>query len=207
MFLPTCPLKLQTGNLTLRNWVRFARFAPGRATTPQGELCPYVPVIPSLALFCTIPSISRPRPAQVGFVSHDSAPELASFCTITVRRASRPRQPAPISGRAGQIGFVSHARPVCSDAVRRFFTACTSRPRSGGTQDPRASQCPDGHTTNGAQIGFVLHISLPAAPRPTRRPLPKHPSPPKFGFVLRIYRPAGPNWVRFARFPVGKCEV
>jgi hypothetical protein len=92
---------------------------PGRAAPHDDGLCPHTPVCPSLASFCTIPSVRRPR--------------------------------------RGEIGFVLHARPVCSDAVRRFFAACTSRPRSGGTQDAHGSQCPDGHTTGGDK--FEARIS------------------------------------------------
>jgi hypothetical protein len=63
-----------------------------------------------------------------------------------------------------------------------------------------------------AQIGFVSHVSPRAEPRTTRRRyLPIYPSPPRFGFVLRGFRrrpPAPrPNWVRFARFPLGPRQA
>jgi hypothetical protein len=176
MFLPTCPLKLQTGNLALRNWVRFAHFTPRPGHAPHGNrLCPHTPVAPSLASFCTIASrqpppagpnwvrfarlasswVGRPRPASsvagrdwVRFAHFTPRPHraphaclcpnvpvpprLALFCAFTLRpgrnwvRFARfdprigfvlhnhspagitARRPAPVFGRAGPIGFVSH---------------------------------------------------------------------------------------------------
>jgi hypothetical protein len=55
-----------------RNWVRFAHFAPRPSRAPYDDyLCPHTPVSPSLASFCTIPSVRRSRPGQIGFVLRD----------------------------------------------------------------------------------------------------------------------------------------
>jgi hypothetical protein len=142
--------------------------------------------------------------------------------------APRPRLPAPIPGRAGQIGFVlricpaSRAPAATSHPTRRELGSfCTSTLRPG--QIGFVLHGPHGLATlihfsknriyvhfSLSQIGFVSHVSLPGRPRPTRRPpLPTYPIRPKFGFVLRNFlrQPpaAGRNWVRFAHFASETC--
>jgi hypothetical protein len=139
----------------------------------------------------------------------------------------------PIRNR--EIGFVLRIYPPAGPNWVRFarfalrgrdarpnwvrFARSAWRVRGGEAQSGRpAASLPPIHNR---EIGFVLHVSLPTEPRPTRgQPLPIYPSPSKFGFVLRgflllllrrgeigfvshIYPPAGPNWVRFAHFASG----
>jgi hypothetical protein len=111
MFYPICPLKLQTGNLTLRNWVRFARFTPGRATPHTTTAFAHMPQSPQVWLrFARFPPSPAAGRAKLGsfctirlFVGWASPPDflpwwlkLGSFCMIGPRppgpRATRPRR-------------------------------------------------------------------------------------------------------------------
>jgi hypothetical protein len=86
---------------SIPNWVRFARFTPRPSHGPGDTLCPHTPVHPSLALFCTIPSVNRLRRGEIGFVWHDWPPASARPPSLNPKSAIRNRgAPSP------QIGFV-----------------------------------------------------------------------------------------------------
>jgi hypothetical protein len=213
MLAPTRPLKLQTGNLRLQNWVRFAHFAsgarprraklgsfcastlrPGHATHDDG-LCPYSPVPPSLASFCTIGprpgAPCHPAPPGIGFVLHDSA--LRGACPRPDR--GLPRHGVPLRGRPARL-----LPPVERNWVRFAQSAHAPGPRP--TQPAgnwvRFAHLPSGRAKLGSfcaftlrpgQIGFVLRISLPgrATPHTTR------------AFAHIALSPQ--IWLRFAQFP------
>jgi hypothetical protein len=84
--------------------------------------------------------------------------------------ASRPGLPAPIPGRAGQIGFVLHTRRSC--------------------------HAPGAPSHPARRANWVRFAHLPGVPRPCGHVPPDAPG---IGFVLHINPPPGPNWVRFAR--------
>jgi hypothetical protein len=174
MFLPTCPLKLQTGNLALRNWVRFARFAPRPGHAPHGNrLCPHTPVTPSLASFCTI-SVGKCEvrglkseggmagPSDLALETSNSkldTSKLGSFRTFDSRRHH-----APHAGLCPNVPFPPSLA---------LFCAFTARPEQNWVRfarfDPR--------------IGFVLHDHSPAGIA-ARRPAPVSGRAGPIGFVL-----------------------
>jgi hypothetical protein len=147
-----------------RNWVRFARSASG-AGPRRGELGSFCtfhsPAGPRPKRQTPLPTY--PTPPKFGFVLHGflrhrpwaganwvrfarftlaaarAGAKLGSFCTIALRPGIAARQPAPVFGRAGQIGFVSRiCHPLGANWVR--FARFTPRP---------------------GQIGFVLRICHP----------------------------------------------
>jgi hypothetical protein len=86
------------------NWVCFARFTPGPSHAPHDNcLCPYTPVHPSLASFCTF-SLRHPPPArEIGFVSHDSSAQIGFVLhgrhpgwRLSIRDP-QPQAPAPLA--------------------------------------------------------------------------------------------------------------
>jgi hypothetical protein len=99
---------------------------------------------PKLGSFCTFHSPAEPRPTRG--LSLPTYPSPSKFGFV-----SHFLPPAHASGRR-KIGFVLDPSPVCSNAVRRSFAACPSRPRSGGPQEAHASQCPDGRTASGTRL-------------------------------------------------------
>jgi hypothetical protein len=182
-----------------RDWLCFRILPSGRAKLgsfrtfhspaelrPHGNcLCPYAPVSPSLALFCTISSSTGPLGGQIGFVLRisplrgsgvparllASVAKLGSFRTIILRTGTAPASPRPFPGAWSKLGSFCTFR-------RGTPTAC---PRSDLPTYPSPSK-----------FGFVSHIFLRHGPsggpnwvRSARLP----PRRSEIGFVLRILAP------------------
>jgi hypothetical protein len=131
MLFPIRRFKLQTGNLTPPNWVRFAHL-PSGVRPRAGEI--------GFVLHNRPPAGHRFRPPRAHFQAREA--KLGSFCAFRLRRppwAGVPTIRNPQSAlRNREIGFVLHVslpgRPL---PIRNPQSAIRNR-----------------------EIGFVLHISL-----------------------------------------------
>jgi hypothetical protein len=126
-------------------------------TSDADRPCPLVPVPPTFGFVSHNCLRQPPAAGEIGFVSHVSLPGRATPCMLTAFaylpqspqvwlcfahipsgraklgsfrtiRARRPRPSAPISGRAGRIGFVLHNR--------------SAHARAGGRQGKRPAASP-----------------------------------------------------------------
>jgi hypothetical protein len=131
--------------------VRFAPFTPRPSHAPHDNCpCPYTPVIPSLALFCTFRLRHRPAAGIFQSAILGPGPKLGSFCTFhspgrsTARTTIFAHIPQSLqvwlrfaqftSSSAcggGEIGFVLRILPPATAPGRRLST------RNPGSSDPQ----------------------------------------------------------------------
>jgi hypothetical protein len=170
---------------------------------------------------------------RIGFVLHDP-PLRRSGVPAQLLSIRNPQSPIRNRGAPGpQIGFVLHISPPASAPAGRnwvrsarfasgvprprvklgsFCTFCLRHsPARGLFQSAIRNHQSAIEGPPAPKLGSFCTFHSPADPRPTRRPLPTYPSPPKFGFVLhnllRRPPPAGPNWVRFTRMEFEVCSL